>query len=39
MGQVGSGVREVRVHADGEYRVFDIAALPEAVYVLHAWRV
>lgn len=37
MPRVGAGVREIRVHADGEYRVLYLATLPEAVYVLHAF--
>ena len=34
---VGPGVREIRVHVDGEYRVLYLATRPEAVYVLHAF--
>jgi phage-related protein len=34
---VGSGVIEIRVHADGEYRVFYVAKFEDAVYVLHAF--
>lgn len=34
---VGPGVREVRVHVDGEFRVLYLATRPEAVYVLHAF--
>jgi phage-related protein len=37
MPRVGSGVREIRIHADGEYRVLYLATRPEAVYVLHAF--
>lgn len=37
MPSVGLGVREIRVHEDGEYRVLYVAKLPEAVYVLHAF--
>ncbi len=37
MGQVGAGVREIRIHADGEHRVLYLATLPEAVFVLHAF--
>jgi len=37
MPRVGSGVREVRIHADGEYRVLYLATRPEGVYVLHAF--
>lgn len=38
MPSVGSGVIEVRVHGDTEFRVFYIATFPEAVYVLHAFE-
>jgi phage-related protein len=34
---VGSGVIEIRVHADIEYRVFYVAKFEGAVYVLHAF--
>ncbi|MDZ4865245.1 MAG: type II toxin-antitoxin system RelE/ParE family toxin [Gemmatimonadota bacterium] len=34
---VGPGVREVRVHVDGEFRVLYLATRSEAVYVLHAF--
>jgi phage-related protein len=37
MSRVGAGVREIRVRADGEYRVLYLATRPEAVYVLHAF--
>ena len=37
MPAVGSGVREIRVHADGEFRVLYVASFNEAVYVLHAF--
>lgn len=37
MPRVGAGVREIRIHADGEYRVLYLATRPEAVYVLHAF--
>jgi phage-related protein len=37
MTSVGAGVREMRIHADGEYRVLYLATRPEAVYVLHAF--
>ena len=37
MTRVGAGVREIRIHADGEYRVLYLATRPEAVYVLHAF--
>ena len=34
---IGLGVREIRVHAEGEWRVICVATRPEAVYVLHAF--
>lgn len=37
MSSAGPGVREIRVHADGEYRVIYVARFDEAVYVLHAF--
>lgn len=38
MTSVGSGVREIRIRADGEFRVLYIASFEEAVYVLHAFQ-
>ena len=38
MASVGPGVREIRVHADGEFRVLYIAKFDEAIYVLHAFE-
>lgn len=38
MSSVGPGVQEIRVHADGEYRVIYIARFDEAIYVLHAFE-
>jgi phage-related protein len=38
MTAIGPGVREIRIHADGEFRVLYIASLEEAVYVLHAFQ-
>ena len=34
---VGAGVLEIRVHAEGEYRVFYVAKFEDAVYVLHVF--
>ena len=34
---VGPGVIEIRVHADGEFRVFYVAKFEDAVYVLHVF--
>ena len=38
MPSVGSGVQEIRIHCDNEYRVIYLATLGEAVYVLHAFE-
>ena len=38
MPTVGPGVREIRIHVEGEHRVFYIASFPEAIYVLHAFE-
>ena len=35
---LGSGVHELRVHAEGTVRVLYVAKFPEAVYVLHAFE-
>ncbi len=35
---VGQGVYEIRVHADGEYRVLYVAKFSESVYVIHAFE-
>lgn len=37
MPDVGPGVMEIRVHGENEFRVFYVARLPEAVYVLHCF--
>ena len=34
---VGSGVKEIRIHTENEYRVMYVAKFAEAVYVLHAF--
>ena len=34
---VGSGVVELRVHGENEFRVFYVAQFEEAVYVLHCF--
>lgn len=36
--EVGAGVREIRIHVRGEWRVLYVATLANAVYVLHAFR-
>jgi len=35
---IGSGVKEIRIHILGEWRVIYVAKLQEAVYVLHAFQ-
>ena len=35
---VGPGVREIRIHVAGAYRVFYVATRPEGIYVLHAFE-
>ena len=37
MPNIGVGVREIRIHADGAYRVIYVAQFQEAVYALHAF--
>jgi phage-related protein len=37
MPRVGAGVKEIRVHAENEYRVLYVAKFETAVYVLHAF--
>lgn len=38
MTSLGPGAREIRVHVEGEVRVFYVATFPEAVYVLHVFE-
>lgn len=38
MPEVGPGVREIRVHVLGEWRVLYVARFADAIYVLHAFR-
>ena len=38
MPDVGSGVREIRIHVLGEWRVLYVARSADAVHVLHAFR-
>jgi phage-related protein len=35
---VGSGVREIRIQQDGQYRVIYVATLAENIRVLHAFQ-
>lgn len=38
MAEVGGGIYEIRVHEEGEHRVFYVAKFSEAIYVLHAFE-
>ena len=38
MNTVGPGVREIRIHIAGAHRVFYVATLAKAIYVLHAFE-
>lgn len=38
MSTIGKGVKEIRIHVGGEFRVIYVAKFEEAVYVLHAFR-
>ena len=38
MQSIGSGVKEIRIHVLGEWRVIYVARLSDAVYVLHAFQ-
>ncbi len=38
MAIVGPGVEEIRIRADGAYRIFYIARFEEAIYVLHCFQ-
>lgn len=38
MQTIGSGVREIRIHVLGEWRVIYVAKFTDAVYVLHAFQ-
>ena len=38
LGGIGPGVREIRIHKRGEFRVIYITRFHEAVYVLHAFQ-
>jgi len=37
MPDVGSGVMEIRVHSENEFRAFYVARYEEAAYVLHSF--
>jgi len=38
MSSIASGVKEIRIHHEGEYRVIYLAKFEEAIYVLHAFQ-
>ncbi|MBK9309095.1 MAG: type II toxin-antitoxin system RelE/ParE family toxin [Nitrospira sp.] len=38
MSEVGAGVREIRIHVLGEWRVFYVAQSATTVYVLHVFQ-
>lgn len=38
MASIGPGVREIRVRSEGQFRVIYLAALPNRIAVLHAFR-
>jgi phage-related protein len=38
MNAIGAGVREIRIHVLGEWRVLYVAKFDDAVYVLHAFQ-
>lgn len=38
MQTVGPGVREIRIHIAGAYRMFYVTTRAEAIYVLHAFH-
>ncbi len=38
MRSVAVGVKEIRIHVMGEWRIVYVAKLADAIYVLHAFR-
>ena len=38
MANIGRGVKEVRIHVLGEWRIIYVAKFEEAVYVLHSFQ-
>ncbi len=38
MPSIGAGVKEIRIHENGEFRIIYIAKFQEAIYVLHAFQ-
>lgn len=38
MKDIGSGVREIRIHVMGEWRIIYVAKFAHAIYVLHSFQ-
>ncbi len=38
MSDIGAGVREIRIHVFGEWRIIYVAKLETAIFVLHAFQ-
>jgi len=38
MPDIGHGVREIRIRADGAFRVIYLATRPEGIYILHCFH-
>lgn len=38
MKDIGSGVREIRIHVLGEWRIIYVAKFSDAIYVLHSFQ-
>jgi phage-related protein len=38
MKTVGAGIREIRIHQEGQFRVIYVANIDDAVHVLHAFQ-
>ncbi|MEN8133674.1 MAG: type II toxin-antitoxin system RelE/ParE family toxin [Pseudomonadota bacterium] len=38
MRSIGQGVKEIRIHVEGEFRVIYIAKYEEGIYILHAFQ-
>ena len=38
MRNIGQGVREIRIHTKGQYRIIYVARFKDAIHVLHAFQ-
>lgn len=38
MKSIGAGVREIRIHVLGEWRIIYVAKLSDAIYILHSFQ-